>query len=46
VPCVWVWYASPRDGHNFRAGGGYYSTLEEAKAAIQKLLPSEVTWES
>ena len=45
IPCVSVWYGAPcNGGYTFNAGGGYYHTVEEAKVAIEKILPSHVEW--
>jgi hypothetical protein len=44
MPCVSVWYQNPGGNYTFNAGGGYYETVDEAKIAVEKILPSGVVW--
>jgi hypothetical protein len=46
MPCVSVWYENPGGGHTFDAGGGYYHNVEEAKAEIERVINSRVTWKA
>jgi hypothetical protein len=46
MPCVSVWYENPGGGYTFEAGGGYYHTVEEAKAAVEKVVPGPVQWQT
>jgi hypothetical protein len=45
MPCVSVWFQSPGGEFQFSAGGGYYHTVEEAMAAVEKILPNPVRWD-
>jgi len=45
ISCVSVWYENPAGGHTFNAGGGYYHTVEEAKAGVEKTVVGEVKWD-
>lgn len=45
TPCVSVWYENPGGGHTFNAGGGYYHTVEEAKAAVTEKLSGTIKWQ-
>lgn len=40
-----VLYSSPSEPNEFRAGGGQYLTLEEARSAAEAACGTSVTWE-
>jgi hypothetical protein len=45
MPCVSVWHESPPGTGQFTASGGYYHTVDEAKAAILKIV-SGIRWKT
>lgn len=45
MPCVSVWYENPGGGHTFKVEGGYYHNVEEAKAHIEQVIKSPISWQ-
>ncbi len=44
TPCVSVWFENPSGGFTF-APNRYFRNVEEAKEAIEKLLPNHIKWD-
>jgi hypothetical protein len=44
VTCFSVWFESPGQAMEFKAGGGYYATIDEAITASESKLSGPVKW--
>ena len=44
MQCVSVWYENPGGGHTFKAGGGYFHNVKDAKNEIERVINSPITW--
>ena len=45
ISCVSVWYEAV-GSHTFNSQGGYYHTVQEAKAYVEKMLHGPVNWDN
>ncbi len=44
MPCVSVWFQTPLGGFTFKPDR-YFQNVDEAKEAIEKILPSVIKWD-
>lgn len=45
VPCLSIWFETPGAPGEFKAGGGYYQSIEEAQSDLEQRFDPGTKWE-